>query len=70
MSIEGLGLDRHPEIKPVLFGNYQSVLFLRQAPNQRLAAKAEEISRYLGLPLEILVVGLGVMEERLADLVG
>ncbi len=68
--VKGLGLDRHPEIKPMLFGNYQSVLFLRQAPNPRLAAKAEEISRYLGLPLEIEDVGLGELEERLADLVG
>ena len=68
--IKGLGLDRHPDLKPMLFGNYESVLFLRQMPNPRLAEKAHEIARYLALPLEIEDVGLGELEERLADLVG
>jgi hypothetical protein len=68
--IKGLGLDRHPDLKEMLFGNYESVLFLRQMPNPRLADKAQEIARYLGLPLDIEDVGLGELEERLADLVG
>ena len=68
--VKGLGLDRDPELIPMLFGNYESVLFLRQVPNPRLADKAGEISRYLGLPLEIEDVGLGELEDRLADLVG
>jgi len=67
--VRGLGLDRHPELKSMLFGNYEAVLFLRQVLNPRLAAKAEEIASYLGLPLEIKDVGLGELESRLADLV-
>jgi len=67
--IKGLGLDRDPELKPMLFGNYEAVLYLRQVPNPRLAAKAREIATYLGLPLEISDVGLGEFEERLAELV-
>ena len=67
--IKGLGLDRYPELKSMLFGNYEAVLFLRQVPNPRLAAKAEEIARYLGLPLAIEDVGLGELEDRLAELV-
>ena len=67
--INGLGLDRDPELKPMLFGNYEAVLYLRQVPNPRLAAKAREIATYLGLPLEISDVGLGEFEERLAELV-
>ena len=67
--IKGLGLDRDPELKPMLFGNYEAVLYLRQVPNPRLAAKALEIATYLGLPLEISDVGLGEFEERLAELV-
>jgi hypothetical protein len=66
--VRGLGLDRHPELKSMLFGNYDAVLYLRQVPNPRLAAKAEEIAVYLGLPLEINDVGLGELESRLADL--
>lgn len=67
--IKGLGLDRYPELKSMLFGNYEAILFLRQVPNPRLAAKAEDIARYVGLPLEIEDVGLGELEDRLAKLV-
>ncbi len=66
--VRGLGLDRHPDLIPMLFGNYDAVLYLRQVPNPRLAAKAQEIAAYLGLPLEINDVGLGELESRLADL--
>lgn len=66
---KGLGLDRYPELKPMLFGNYEAVLYVRQLPNPRLAEKAEAIAAYLGLPLEIDDVGLGELEDRLAALV-
>ena len=66
--VRGLGLDRHPDLIPMLFGNYDAVLYLRQVPNPRLAAKAQEIAAYLGLLLEINDVGLGELESRLADL--
>jgi hypothetical protein len=67
--IKGLGLDRDPELKPMLFGNYEAVLYLRQVPNPRLADKARDIAAYLELPLEIRDVGLGELEDRLAALV-
>jgi len=67
--IKGLGLDRDPELKPMLFGNYEGVLYLRQVPNPNLAEKARIIASYLGLPLEIRDVGLGELEDRLAALV-
>jgi hypothetical protein len=67
--VRGLGLDRDPELKTMVFGNYEALLYLRQVPNPRLAVKAEGIARYLGLPLEISDVGLGELEERLAELV-
>lgn len=67
--VVGLGLDRHPELKEMYFGNYEAVLFLRQVPDPRLAQKAREIAAYLELPLEIEDVGLGELEDRLAALV-
>lgn len=67
--VRGLGLDRDPELKPMLFGNYEALVYLRQVPLARLARKAEDIAAYLGLPLEIKDVGLGELEERLAELV-
>jgi Protein of unknown function (DUF1638) len=67
--VRGLGLDRDPELKPMLFRNYEAVMYLRQVPTPRLAARAVEIATYLRLPLEIVDVGLGELEERLAELV-
>jgi hypothetical protein len=67
--IRGLGLDRDPELKPMLFGNYEAVLYLRQVPLARLGEKAQEIANYLELPLEIVDAGLGELETRLAELV-
>ena len=67
--IRGLGLDRCPDLKGMLFGNYEAVLYLRQVPNQALAIRAAEIAAYLELPLELADVGLGELETRLAELV-
>ena len=67
--VRGLGLDRDPDLKSMLFGNYEAVMYLRQVPIPRLATKAGEIAAYLGLPLEIVDVGLGELETRLAELV-
>jgi hypothetical protein len=66
--VRGLGLDRHPDLKEMLFGNYEALYYLRQVPNPQLAERAEAIAAYLGLPLEINDVGLGELESRLADL--
>jgi hypothetical protein len=67
--VRGLGLDRYPDLKSMLFGNYEAVLYLRQVPNPRLADRAAGIAAYLELPLEIRDVGLGELESRLAELV-
>ncbi len=67
--VRGLGLDRYPELKPVYFGNYTDLLYLAQFSDTRLVAKSEEISQYLGLPLEVRFVGFGELEARLAELV-
>jgi hypothetical protein len=67
--VRGLGLDRYPELKPVYFRNYTDLLYLAQFSDPRLVAKAQEISQYLGLPLEVRSVGCGQLEARLAELV-
>ena len=67
--VRGLGLDRYPELKPVYFRNYTDLLYLAQFSDPRLVAKAQEISQYLGLSLEVRFVGFGELEARLAELV-
>jgi len=68
-SLRGLGLDRYPDLRTMLFGNYEAILYLRQAPSELLAAKAAAIAAYLELPLEVLDVRMGALEDRLATLV-
>ena len=67
--VRGLGLDRHPDLKPVYFQNYTDLLYLAQFVDPRLTEKAQEIATYLGLPLEVRHVGFGDLETRLAALV-
>ena len=67
--VRGLGLDRYPELKPVYFQNYTDLLYLAQFADPRLVDKAQEISEYLGLPLEVRHVGFGELETRPAELV-
>jgi hypothetical protein len=67
--VKGLGLDRDPELIPMVFGNYEAVLYLRQSRHPRLAVQAAEIAGYLGLALEIEDVAMGELETRLAAIV-
>ena len=67
--VRGLGLDRYPDLKPMLFGNYEGVLYLRQQRSDLLAGRAAAIAAYLELALEITDVGMGELESRLAELV-
>lgn len=46
---KGLGLDRFPELLPVYFGNYRRVVYLSQAEDPSLLARAEQAAERLGL---------------------
>jgi hypothetical protein len=65
LMIKGLGLDRHPQLLPVYFGNYRRVVYLSQLPDPALDRKAEAAATRLGLPLVIRRTGLGGIEEFL-----
>jgi hypothetical protein len=56
---EGLGLDRHPELLPVYFGNYRRLVLLSQSDDQRVAAAAQAAAAKLGLSFEHVPTGLG-----------
>jgi hypothetical protein len=62
----GLGLDRHPELLPDLFGHYRRVVYLAQSDDPALAARAEAAAARLGLPLELRPTGLGGLAGFLA----
>jgi hypothetical protein len=66
LVMEGLGLDRHPELLADYFGNYAKVVWLAQAPDADLERRAEAAASLLGLPLEKRVTGLRGLEGFLA----
>jgi hypothetical protein len=55
----GLGLDRHPELLPLYFGNYRRLVYLAQTDDSDLAARARSAADRLGLAFERRATGLG-----------
>ncbi len=65
LVIEGLGIDRHPELLPVYFGNYRRLVYLAQAPQPESTRQAEAIARKLGLEYRLQSTGYGGLERSL-----
>jgi hypothetical protein len=59
LVITGLGLDRHPELLPVYFGNYTRLVYLAQTDDPALVAAARRGARRLGLRFEVRRSGFG-----------
>ena len=55
---QGLGLDRHPELRDAYFGNYRRVVLLSQAADPAVEAAARRGADQLGLAFEHRHVGL------------
>lgn len=59
LIIRGLGIDRHPELLPLYFGNYRTLVYLAQTENPDLAAKAVAAAERLGLAYAYHFTGYG-----------
>ena len=59
LIIEGLGIDRHPELLPMYFGNYTTLVYLAQTEDEALQAKAEAAAQRLGLAYRYHFTGYG-----------
>ena len=57
--VQPLGLDRHPELRDVYFGNYRRLIYLEQAPDPALESKARAAAERLGLAYEKRDTGYG-----------
>lgn len=60
-----MGLDRHPELRDMYFGNYTKLVYQAQINDPALDAKAKQISQKMGLPLERRFTGYGDLEASL-----
>jgi hypothetical protein len=66
--MKGLGLDRFPQLKEDYFRNYKRLVYLVQHEEPELLSRAEQISDYLELPLEIRCTEYGLLETRLVEM--
>jgi hypothetical protein len=59
LVIEGLGLDRFPQLRNDYFGHYRRLVYLAQTDDSAITEKAEAAARRLGLDFERRFTGLG-----------
>ena len=64
---EGFGIDRRPDMVEFVFGNYEKVVYLAQAPTDELKAKAEAAAGKLGLAYEYRETGYGDLADFMAS---
>ncbi len=62
---QGLGLDKHPELRDDYFQHYEKVVYLAQVRDADLERKAEAAAVKLGLAYEYRFTGYGELESDL-----
>lgn len=67
---KGMGLDRHPELLRMYFGNYRKVIYLAQTDDAALTEAARAGADKLGLEFERRFTGYGDLAAALAQAVG
>jgi Protein of unknown function (DUF1638) len=65
LVIQGLGLDRHPELLPLYFGNYEKLVYLAQMADPQLEQQAKAAALRLGLAYEHRATGYGDLQHFL-----
>ncbi|EET46838.1 DUF1638 domain-containing protein [Thalassobium sp. R2A62] len=63
-----MGLDRHPELRDMYFGNYTKLVYQAQTDDPDLTAKAMACAEKLQLPFERRYTGYGDLETPLANM--
>ena len=63
-----MGLDRHPELRDMMFGNYEKLVYQAQTDDPALTEKAKDCAERLGLRFERRFTGYGDLHTALANL--
>jgi hypothetical protein len=66
--VKPMGLDRHPDLRDMYFGNYEKLVYQAQTDDPELTAKARRCAERLGLRFERRLTGYGDLETSLAAL--
>ncbi|MBZ8119063.1 DUF1638 domain-containing protein [Roseovarius sp. LXJ103] len=62
-----MGLDKHPELREMYFGNYTKLVYQAQTDDAALRAKAEDCAARLSLAYEYRFTGYGDLQTALAS---
>ena len=63
-----LGLDRHPDLRNMYFGNYEQLIYQAQVDDAALDALARSYAKRLGLSYHRRLTGYGDLETALSKL--
>ena len=63
-----MGLDKHPELRDMYFGNYEKLVYQAQIEDPALKAKAQDCADRLGLAFEYRFTGYGDLKTALEEL--
>jgi len=66
--IKPMGLDRHPDLRDMYFGNYEKLVYQAQTDDPTLTAKAKTCADRLGLAFERRFTGYGDLARTLKAL--
>jgi len=66
LIMQGLGINRHPELLPLYFGNYRRLVYLAQTDSPVLRAKAKHAAERLGLAYEYRFTGYGDLQSAVS----
>jgi Protein of unknown function (DUF1638) len=69
LVVRGLKLDVHPELVPMMFGNYVRLVYLAQRDDPGLVERARKAADFLGLRFEQRATGYGELEPSLVQFV-
>lgn len=67
LVIEGLGIDKHPQLMSVYFPHYKKLVYLAQTHSQRLEQQAKECAKQLNLEYQYCYTGLKPFANALGD---
>ncbi len=62
-----LGLDRHPELRDMYFGNYTKLIYQAQTDDPALTERAKDCATRMGLEFERRLTGYGDLETTLQN---
>ncbi|HZS84441.1 MAG TPA: DUF1638 domain-containing protein [Stellaceae bacterium] len=65
LVMKGLGIDRHPELLPLYFGNYKRLVYLAQMPSPERIAEARAAAARLGLEFHYRFTGYGDLKTAI-----